>query len=232
MLRAMQAIPATNARSAVAARRGHDDLCAMSAAELARCIATGDVSAVEAVEARIARIEQVNAKLNAVVVKRYDAARAEARDVDRRRAAGEPLGPLAGVPVTIKECLDVAGMPSTFGVPGRAATKAERDDPYVARLRPADAIVIAKTNVAQLLMIIESDNPLYGRTSNPWNLERSPGGSSGGEAAIIASGGSTFGLGTDIGGSVLIPAAFCGLVAIRPTARRCPAVGRLSAPIG
>src|ERR1051325_10486293 len=181
-----------------------------SATALAERIAKGELSAVEVVEAHIARIEQVNAQLNAVVVKRYDAARAEAKAADRRRAAGEPLGPLHGVPITVKECLDVVGTPSTFGFASRAKDLATADEIHVARLRNAGAIVLGKTNVAQLLLFFESDNPVYGPTNNPWNLERTPGGSSGGEAAIIAAGGSALGIGTDLGGSIRVPAALCG----------------------
>jgi hypothetical protein len=156
------------------------DPCALSATELAVQIAQGAITAREAVEAHIARIECVNA----VVYKRYDDARAEADMIDQRRISGDAPPPLAGVPVTVKECLDLKGTASTFGVPGRAAARAMADDPYVARLRAAGAIVIAKTNVAQLLIFTETDNPLYGRTNNPWNPERSSGGSSGGEARL------------------------------------------------
>lgn len=207
-------------------------LTQLSATELARRIAGGDVSAVEVVEAYIARIEQVNPTLNAVVVKRYEDARAEARAADERKARGEPLGQLHGVPVTIKEALDVAGTPSTFGLPSRAGVLAERDDPYVARLKAAGAIVLGKTNVPQMLFYNESDNPVYGRTNNPWNPERTAGGSSGGEAAILAAGGSALGFGTDWGGSTRAPAAFCGLAGIKPTAGRVPDVGRYSLPVG
>lgn len=208
------------------------DPCMLPATELAARIAQGTMTARDAVEVHIARIEQVNATLNAVVVKRYDEARAEADAIDARRARGEMLPPLAGVPVTVKECLDLAGTASTFGVRARSAMRATRDDPYVARLRAAGAIVIAKTNVAQLLIFTETDNPVYGRTNNPWNPERSSGGSSGGEGAIVAAGGSALGLGTDIGGSVRIPAAFCGISSLRPTAGRCPDLGRASVPAG
>jgi fatty acid amide hydrolase len=208
------------------------DLWKLSATELARHIAQGEVTAIDAVEAHIERIERVNGKLNAVVVKRYDAARAEARAIDERRARGEALPPLAGVPVTIKECFDLAGTPSTFGLKARASTLATEDDPYVARLRAAGAIVLGKTNVSQLLMYTESDNPVYGRANNPWNVERTPGGSSGGQAAIIAAGGSPLGIGTDIGGSLRIPAHYCGIASLRPTAGRIPDFGRYSVSIG
>ncbi|MFN8483044.1 MAG: amidase family protein [Anaerolineae bacterium] len=209
-----------------------DDVTQMSAAQLAQRIAAGDITAAEAVEAHIERIERVNPSLNAVVVKRYAAARAEARTADARRQAGEPLGPLHGLPVTIKECLDLEGTPSTFGLPSRAATRATQDERHVARLRDAGAIVLGKTNVAQLLFYYESDNPVYGTTKNPWNPARTPGGSSGGEAALIAAGGSTLGLGTDIGGSVRIPAHFCGIASLKPTAGRTPDLGRFSVPVG
>jgi fatty acid amide hydrolase len=204
----------------------------LGAAEMAALIAQGEISSLDAVEAHIARIERVDPKLNAMVVRRYDAARAEARAADRRRAAGEPLGPLHGVPITIKECLDLEGTPSTFGLPSRASMAARADNVYVARARAAGAIVLGKTNVAQLLFHVECDNPVYGRTNNPWNLDRTPGGSSGGEGAIIAAGGSPLGLGTDIGGSLRYPAASCGIASLKPTAGRTPDAGRYSAPFG
>lgn len=207
-------------------------LTSLSATELAAMIARGDVSSVEVVEAHIERIERVNSALNAVVVKRYDAARAEARQADERRARGEIMGPLHGVPITIKESLDLVDTPSTFGLQSRASILSEQDDLYVARMRKAGAIILGKTNVAQLLYYIESDNPVYGRTNNPWNLDRSPGGSSGGQAAIIAAGGSPMGLGTDLGGSIRVPATSCGIAGLKPTTGRTPDAGRYSQPFG
>jgi fatty acid amide hydrolase len=207
-------------------------LTACGAAELARLIAGGNTSSAEAVEQHIARIGQVNPRLNALAAERFDAARAEARKADELRASGAPLPALHGVPVTVKECLDVQGMASTFGLSSRAGHRADADELHVARLRTAGAIPIAKTNVAQALFFYETDNPLYGRTANPWNAERTPGGSSGGEAALIATGASPLGLGTDIGGSVRIPAAFCGIASMKPTAGRCDDMGRFSSPLG
>jgi len=198
-----------------------NDLTSLAARDLAQLIARGEASALDATDQYIARIEAVNPKLNAVVVKRYDQARAEARAVDAKRSRGESLGLLAGVPVTIKECIDVAGLPSTFGLGWRKDLRAATDESHVARLKAAGAIIVGKTNVAQLLAYIESDNPVYGRTNNPWNPERVCGGSSGGEGAIIAAGGSPLGLGTDIGGSARYPAAFCGTASMKPTAGRC-----------
>ncbi len=209
-----------------------EELWRLGAGDLAGRIARGEISAREAVEAHIARIEAVDPALNAAVMKRYAVARAEAEEADRRRGRGEALGPLHGVPVSIKECLDLAGTPATFGLPARAGALAAADEIHVARLRRAGAIVLAKTNVAQLLLYTESDNPVYGRTNNPWNLARTPGGSSGGEGALIAAGGSALGLGTDIGGSIRNPAAFCGIAGLKPTAGRCPDPGRFSIPWG
>ena len=204
----------------------------LGASELAGRIARGELTSVAVVEAHIQRIEQVNPKLNALVVKRFVQARAEARAADEQLARGEPVGPLHGVPVTIKECLDVTDLPSTFGLRSRLAHRAAQDDWAVARLRAAGAIVLGKTNVAQSLIYPESDNPVYGRSNNPWDLQRTPGGSSGGEAAIIAVGGSPLGLGTDIGGSVRIPAAFSGIASFKPTAGRADDSGRFSVPAG
>lgn len=199
-----------------------DALQDMSAVEIVRRIAARDLSAAEAVEHFIARLEAVNPKLNAVTVKLFDSARKRAAEVDQALSRGEKLGPLAGLPVTIKECFDVAGTATTFGLPSRRNEIENSNDRYVAALLAAGAIPIAKTNVPQLMIYTETDNPLYGRTNNPWNLERSCGGSSGGEGATIGAGASPLGLGSDIGGSLRIPAAFCGIASIKPTAGRVP----------
>ena len=192
----------------------------LGARGIARRIASGDLSAREVVEEHVRRIEEVNPRLNAVVVPLFERALGEADDADAARSRGEPLGPLHGVPITIKEQFLVAGTPATMGLPSRASHRAASDGPLVARLRRAGAIVLGKTNVSQLLIYHESDNPLYGRTDNPWSLDRTPGGSSGGEAAIIAAGGSPLGLGSDYGGSIRVPAHFSGLHGLRPTAGR------------
>jgi fatty acid amide hydrolase len=195
-------------------------LTELSAAHLARRIAQGDVSAATAVEAHIARIEQVNPAINAVVVKRYNEARREAQAADAMRARGEPIGPLHGVPITIKECFDLAGTPATLGTPSRKNDIAAADDSYVQAMRSAGAIILGKTNLPQACIYNESDNAVYGRTRNPWNLERTCGGSSGGQAAIIAAGGSPVGLGSDVAGSLRLPAHFCGVASLKPTAER------------
>lgn len=208
------------------------ELHTLGATDTATLIARGEISALAVTEVRIAVIEKRNPQINAVVAKRYDAAREEARAVDRARARGETLPPLAGVPVTIKEVLDVAGLASTSGAPARASHLAAADDGAVARLRAAGAIVLAKANVAQGLVFAETDNPLFGRCNHPEDAGRSPGGSSGGEGAILAVGGAALGLGTDIGGSGRIPAAFCGIASMKPTAGRVPDTQRLSVPAG
>lgn len=211
----------------------HDTkLTDLSAAEMAARVARAELSSVELVQAHLERIAQVNPALNAVVVERREQALAEARQADQARQRGAALGPLHGVPVTVKECLDLTGTPSTFGLHSHATLRVEHDDAYVAQLRAAGAIVVGKTNVAQCLLYAESDNPVYGRTANPWNPARSCGGSSGGEGAIIAARGSPLGLGNDIGGSVRTPAAFCGVAGFKPTSGRTPDAGRYGLPIG
>lgn len=202
------------------------------AAEIARLFQTGDVTAEATVSSHIATIRQENTRLNAVVADRFETALDEARDADRSRAIGGPTRPLEGVPITIKDSIDLAGFASTFGLRSRANASAEVDEQHVARLRAAGAIVLGKTNVAQMLLAHETDNPLFGRANHPLDGGRTPGGSSGGEAAIIASGGSALGLGSDIAGSVRIPAAFCGIAALKPTTGRLPDRGRFSAHPG
>lgn len=199
-----------------------ESLCDLSAEALVALLSAREISAHQAVQAHIARLEEVNDALNALVVPRFDAALEEADRVDAARAAGEPVGILAGLPVTVKECLDVAGLPSTVGLQSRREHRAGADETHVARLRAAGAVVLGKTNVAQFLAFLETDNPVYGRTNNPWNAGRTPGGSSGGEAAVIAAGGSALGLGTDIGGSSRNPAAFCGICGFKPSSGRLP----------
>jgi fatty acid amide hydrolase len=218
---------------AAAARTMRSDILRdMSAREIAALVARRELAASEVVEHFAARLAAVNGRLNAVAVDLTDSARTAAAEVDAALARGEKPGPLAGLPVTIKECFDLAGTASTFGLPARRDIIEDKDDPHVAALRAAGAIPLAKTNVPQLLIFTESDNPLYGRTNNPWDPERSCGGSSGGEAALIAAGASPLGLGNDIGGSLRIPAAFCGIAAIRPTAGRTPDHCAHGLPIG
>jgi len=194
----------------------------LSAVELARTIAAGDLSCREVVDAHIDRIEDVDDALNAVVIRRFDDARREADEADAARRRGDQLGLLHGVPVTIKDQFHVAGLPTTFGVSARANDIAAEDGPMVAAWRAAGAIILGKGNVPQTLAIPETDNALFGRTNNPWNLDRTPGGSSGGDAAIVAAGGAALGLAADLGGSLRIPAAWSGLATLNATARRLP----------
>jgi fatty acid amide hydrolase len=206
------------------------EITTLTATELAARIADGGFSSSEVVDAHIRRIEAVNPRLNAVVVPLFDQARAEADAADRARRTGRQLGPLHGVPITVKEMFDVAGTPTTAGLTKRTQELATCDAPLVARLRRAGAIVLGKTNVPLLGMGFDSENPLYGRTRNPWNLDRAPGGSSGGEAAIVAAGGSPLGLGSDGGGSIRQPCHSCGICGLKPTGRRLTLRGHWMVP--
>jgi fatty acid amide hydrolase len=196
------------------------DLTQHSACELAQGVRSGNWSAVEVATAHIEQIERVNPQLNAVCVPLFDQARRDAQAVDEQRQRGEPLGPLAGVPISIKECFDIAGTPTTLGMPSRAAQRATSDAVLVGQLRRAGGVVVGKTNVPQLMILHETDNPLYGRTLHPTRPDRSPGGSSGGEAAIVAARGSALGLASDLGGSIRQPAHSCGICGFKPTTAR------------
>jgi fatty acid amide hydrolase len=178
------------------------------------------VSSVEIVRALIARREKVGPRTNAIVVTMDEQALAAAEAIDARRARGEALGPLGGLPITIKENVDVAGTPGTLGVESRRAYRAKEDAVVVRLLRAADGIVIGKTNIPQTLIAMETTNHVYGTCNNPWAHERTPGGSSGGEAAALASGQSVLGVGTDIGGSIRIPAGYTATVGLKPTLHR------------
>lgn len=197
-----------------------DPIMSLSATALAKKIATGELSSKEVVEAFIRRNEEVHPQINGLIVQRFDAARQEAEQADEQVKQGTEIGPLHGVPVTIKETFDVAGTPTTFGLNQLAHRKAKSDAITVARLRRAGAVVLGKTNVPQLGLFAESDNPVYGRTNNPWDLERGAGGSTGGEAAVISAGGSPLGLGSDAAGSVRFPAHVCGICGLKPTGGR------------
>ena len=197
-----------------------DSLCALPAAELARRIARGEVTAREVVDAHLGRITEVNPTLNAVTAVLADSAVVEADRVDGAVARGETLGPLAGVPFTIKENVDVAGQPTTDGVVAFHDRVAAVDAPAVAQLRAAGAIPLARTNMPDLGMRWHTDSGLFGATRNPWNAGLSPAGSSGGEAVALATGMSPLGIGNDYGGSIRLPSAAAGTVGLRPTAGR------------
>jgi len=183
------------------------------------------ISPVELVESHLRQIESQNPRLNAFVVVLAEEARAAAKRAEAAVMRGESLGLLHGVPVTVKDSFDVAGLPTLCGSRFRLGHKAEQDATSVARLRAAGAILLGKTNTPEFLSNYETDNFITGRTNNPWNLERTPGGSSGGEAAAIASFCSAGGIGSDGGGSVRIPAHFCGIAALKPTPGRVSAAG-------
>ena len=192
----------------------------VTATALARLIARREVSAREVAEAHLRRIEAVNPLINAVVA--LDAERALAA-ADAADAAAAPTGPLHGVPFTVKDNLAAAGLEMAIGAPERVGVVPGADATAVARMRAAGAILLGKTNCPEYGGGIETDNPVHGRTSNPYDPARTPGGSSGGEAAIIAAEGSPCGLGTDSGASVRLPAHFCGLASLKPSAGPRPA---------
>ncbi|MFT5220245.1 MAG: amidase [Planctomycetota bacterium] len=198
-----------------------------SATRLAREIRQRSLSAVEVTNACIDRIKEVNPKINAVVQLTIERALAEAAALDRKAAKGEFIGPLHGVPITIKDSLDTAGIVTTGGTKGREHYIPETDAPVVARLRAAGAILLGKTNTPELTLSGETNNLIYGRTNNPYDLDRSPGGSSGGSAAIIACAGSALELGSDTGGSIREPAHLNGITGIKPTSGRTPRTGHI-----
>ena len=200
---------------------------------MAELIRRREISSVELVTAHLEQIEKLNPRLNAVVELLGEQALAAAHLADARMSAGEVCGPLHGVPFSVKDSIDVEGSRTTAGTLGRKeAGAAKQDAALVHFLREAGAIPIAKTNLPDLLFSFETDNLIYGRTNNPYDLERTCGGSSGGEAALIAACGSPLGLGSDALGSVRLPAAFCGIASIKPTSGRLPRTGHVPPAAG
>lgn len=199
----------------------------LSAIQQANLIRARKVSSLELVQAHIEQISKVNPQINAAVEIFTENALAEARSADKKMASnGSVVGPLHGVPFSIKDSIEVAGTICTAGTVGcAAAPRSAEDATVVARVRNAGAIPLAKTNLPDLLFAFESDNLLFGRTNNPYDGTRTSGGSSGGEAALIAACGSPMGLGSDAAGSVRVPAAFCGIASIKPTSGRLPRTG-------
>lgn len=202
----------------------------LDATALLAAYRTGLYRPSQVIERCIALISHANPRLNFLVEDRFEAARAEAAAADARWARSEPAGELDGVPITVKESFDVAGMKTTGGLANRRDHVADADAGAVARLRAAGAIVLGKTNTPALCFCQETDNALYGRTNNPWNPLRTTGGSSGGEAVAVSLGAAAFGLGSDIGGSIRIPSAFCGVVGYKPGPATFPYDGHLPAP--
>ena len=194
-------------------------------AEITHEIRSKNVSPVEIVDSHLKRIEALQPKLNAFVHLDPEGAREQARAAESLVLRGARLGPLHGVPLTIKSCIDVAGWPCPAGSLLRKDCASKQDAPLVSRLKAAGTILLGSTNTPEFLMAYETDNLLTGKTSNPWNLAHSAGGSSGGEAAAIAPGCSAGGVGSDGGGSIRVPAHFCGICGLKLTPGHIPATG-------
>lgn len=208
-----------------------DPLWKLSAAAQAEAVRRADVSAVELVDSHLDRIAEVNPQVNAVTQLLAERARAAAAHTDRLRAEGVALGPLAGVPFTVKETTAVEGAATTFGTPRFRDLVAPADALPVARLRAAGAIPIGHANVPTLILAgMHTRSELFGDTVNPWDRTRTPGGSSGGDAVAVATGMAALGLGNDSGGSVRIPAQFCGVAGLKPSTGRFPADQRVLGP--
>ncbi|PKV97287.1 amidase [Amycolatopsis echigonensis] len=187
-----------------------------SAEELAAALHAGEVTSLELTDEAIDRIEREDKALNAICVPDFDRARAAAREADQARVRGEDA-PLLGIPVTVKECYNVAGLPTTWGMPEHRGFLPAEDAVQVARLKSAGAVILGKTNVPLGLQGLQSSNPVYGTTNNPWDQDRTPGGSSGGSAAALAAGFGALSIGSDIGGSLRTPAHFCGVYGHKPS---------------
>jgi amidase len=194
-----------------------------STTQLANAIQVGDVSATEVLEKHLAQIDRFNPVINAVVTLDVDHAYERAQEADEALARGEVWGALHGVPFTLKDAHSTAGMRTTTGFPPLDHVP-KTDSTIAARLKAAGGILIGKTNVAEMLSDFQSNNPIFGRTNNPWNIDRTSGGSSGGVAAIAA-GMTPFDIGTDLSGSIRIPAHFCGVFGLKPTEHRVPLTG-------
>jgi fatty acid amide hydrolase len=205
----------------------------LTADELRGHLERGELSSAEIVHALFDRMDAVDDRIGGFVHRFRERALREAREADESRARGELKGPLHGLPISVKESVDTAGVPSTLGVKARLAHPALEDAVTVRLAREAGAIVIGKTNVPQtLLSPLETVNHIWGTTHNPWSRRHGSGGSSGGEGAVIATGQSPMGIGTDIGGSIRIPAAFCGIVGLKPTLHRWSNVDSRTAIVG
>lgn len=200
-----------------------------SATTLLSALGRGAVSSAELTDLYIGRIERHDARLNAVVVRDFDRARRQAKAADQARGRKESQ-PLLGLPITLKESINVAGLGTTCGVPDWKGYVSPHDAPAAARTRRAGTVLLGKTNVPPMLADWQSANPIFGRTSNPWDLTRTPGGSSGGSAAAIAAGLTALEVGSDIGGSIRVPAAFCGVYGHRPSETLLPRSGQFPMP--
>ncbi|MGC2261200.1 MAG: amidase [Candidatus Sulfotelmatobacter sp.] len=209
-----------------------NDLIFLSAVSMAEKIRKKEISPVELVDAHLAQIEKLNPKLNAFIQVDSERARQAGRDAESAVRQRGTIGPLHGVPISIKSSISVKGLRWEAGTRLRKGLVARQDAPLVARLKNAGAIILGVTNAPELLMAWETDNLLYGRTNSPWDLERTPGGSSGGEAAAIAAGMSAGGVGSDGGGSIRVPGHFSGICGLKPTPGRIPATGHFPESAG
>ncbi len=198
-----------------------------SISEISALLRTKQISPLELLESHLDRISSLQPKLNAFVHLDPDAVRATAKSATEQLAENESPGPLHGISITVKSCIEVAGWPTPAGSLLRKSEVPSRSAPIVERLRAAGAILVGSTNTPEFLMAYETDNRVTGPTSNPWNLAYSSGGSSGGEAAAIASGCSFGGIGSDGGGSIRVPAHLCGICGLKPTPGRIPATGHI-----
>ncbi len=208
-----------------------EELTTKSATDLAQLIRSRTVSPVEVVEVHLRRIERVNSSLNAIVTL-ADNAVAQARAAEADLTSGQEVGPLHGVPLTVKDTIDTEGLRTTSGSRLRANRIPDRDATAVSRLKAAGALILGKTNTPEMAIAYETDNPLFGRTNNPHARSRTPGGSSGGEAAAIAARLSPAGIGSDLSGSIRVPAHFCGIVGLKPTTGRVPMDGHTPSATG
>ena len=212
-----------------------NDIVYLSLSDMSERIRAKKISPLELVDAHLSRIQELNPKLNAFVTVDNERARTQARSAEASissSAKSNSIGPLHGVPISVKSSIDVAALPCECGSNLRKGNVAAADAPLVARLRAAGAIILGNTNVPEFLMAYETDNLLYGRTNNPWDLSRTPGGSSGGEAAAIAAGCSAGGVGSDGGGSIRIPAHYSGICGLKPTPGSIPSTGHFPASAG
>ncbi len=198
-----------------------------SAHDLSQAILRREVSATEVLEAHLGRIHGLNPALNAIVTLDDEGARRRAREADNARKRGESWGPLHGIPFTLKDSLETAGMRTTAGHPPLSDHVPSQDSTVAARLKDAGGILLGKTNLPQLAMSLQTNNPVFGRTNNPWDLSRTAGGSCGGAAAAVAAGLVPFDVGSDMLGSIRIPSHYCGVYGLKPTANRLPITGHI-----
>jgi amidase len=208
------------------------DIIFATAQELATRIRQRHVTATEVLEAHLTQIARYNSPLNAIVTLDEERARTRAKEADKALARGEVWGPLHGVPITIKDAIETAGLRTTGGFPLLTDYVPPTDAPVVARLRVAGSIIVGKTNLSVLSADFRADNPIFGCTNNPWDVGRTPGGSTGGGAAALAAGLTSLEIGSDLAGSVRVPAHYCGVYSLKPTEHRIPTTGHIPEPPG